>query len=481
MAQDSPTPRSTVRGGKHSLRVAVGVVLVLALGSALSVLLFLNARDAARNERRINFERQASQVAATLHTSFDLPIEVVRGIPALFDATGQVDRKQFSAFARSVLRRHPSIYALEWIPSVPRDQRASVETAAREAGVEGFVFKEVGPDNRLMRARTRAEHLPILFMEPPNDVALGFDVASDPERRAPADQARDLGEVVASPRIRLVEDDADVFSVAIFVPVFEGGGIPPTEKARRDRLRGFGAEVFRIEPVVDRALEHVDLAGLDFVLVDTSAPEPLSLLHESTRGLHTQPPADSFRWDRSFSYGHRTWSLRFFSKAGAISATTPWHVLVRGLLISALAAVIVYAIGMILGLRRQVAVAAQLGQYTLDTRLGKGGMGVVYRARHAMLRRPTAIKLMSGSDPKNLVRFEREVQMTSRLTHPNTIAIYDYGRTPEGVFYYAMELLEGITLEDLVEFEGAQPPARVLHILRQVCGAIAEAHSVGLI
>ncbi len=135
------------------------------------------------------------------------------------------------------------------------------------------------------------------------------------------------------------------------------------------------------------------------------------------------------------------------------------------------------------GLHQQVHEARKLGQYTLERKLGEGGMGVVYKASHALMRRPTAIKLLppEKAGETSLVRFEREVQLTARLTHTNTVTIFDYGRTPDGIFYYAMELLEGADLDAVVDLAGPLPPGRVLKVLIEVAGALEEAHGIGLV
>jgi eukaryotic-like serine/threonine-protein kinase len=137
----------------------------------------------------------------------------------------------------------------------------------------------------------------------------------------------------------------------------------------------------------------------------------------------------------------------------------------------------------IYGLRAEVRDARRLGQYTLHEKIGQGGMGEVYRASHALLRRPTAVKLLPPGKlgEESVARFEREVQLTARLSHPNTVRVFDYGRTPDRVFYYAMEYLEGATLARIVEVTGPMPAARVIQLLEQCAGALAEAHGIGLI
>jgi serine/threonine-protein kinase len=134
-------------------------------------------------------------------------------------------------------------------------------------------------------------------------------------------------------------------------------------------------------------------------------------------------------------------------------------------------------------MQRQVDAAERFGQYILERKIGEGGMGEVFRARHALLRRPTALKLLprARAGEQAIARFEREVQMTSRLTQPSTIQIYDFGRAEDGTFYYAMELVDGLTLEELVMRDGVQPAGRVARILADVCASLAEAHEIGLI
>jgi serine/threonine-protein kinase len=135
-------------------------------------------------------------------------------------------------------------------------------------------------------------------------------------------------------------------------------------------------------------------------------------------------------------------------------------------------------------LRRQVAEARQLGQYRLLRRIGAGGMGEVYLAEHQLLKRPCAVKLIrqgETAEARTLQRFECEVRLTATLSHPNTVEIYDYGRAEDGTYYYVMEYLRGQSLAELVERRGPLPPARVVYLLRQVCGALREAHAEGLI
>jgi serine/threonine-protein kinase len=157
--------------------------------------------------------------------------------------------------------------------------------------------------------------------------------------------------------------------------------------------------------------------------------------------------------------------------------TVLWSVL--GTMLATIVSRVIY------GLRRQVAEANELGQYVLEEQIGGGGMGEVWRARHRLLIRPAAIKLIRpqvSADPEMLLRrFEREARATAALRSPHTVQLYDFGATEDGRLYYVMELLDGLDLDSLVRQYGPLPAERAIHILRQVCSSLQDAHVNGLV
>lgn len=166
-------------------------------------------------------------------------------------------------------------------------------------------------------------------------------------------------------------------------------------------------------------------------------------------------------------------------RAGPVMLVTVTATALVCALVATVGAQMIYRLGTALQTERR------LGSYSLATRIGQGGMGEVWRAEHAMLKRPAAIKLIKrGATPvsdESMARFRREAQTIASLHSPHTIELYDFGVTDDGAMFYAMELLEGVDLDTLVTRHGPLPPERVAHILRQACHSLAEAHEAGVV
>lgn len=180
-----------------------------------------------------------------------------------------------------------------------------------------------------------------------------------------------------------------------------------------------------------------------------------------------------------------SWAIQY-SSADGLPALRQVRIALLLVLVVSVLGILGAAVGLVRHYRKasiEPANAQECGQYVLEEKIGEGGMGRVYRARHTLLRRPTAVKVLNmknvRADMQATERFVQEVEVTSQLSHPNTVTVYDYGRTAAGELYYAMEYLDGLTLHQLVKRNGPQPENRVVHILMQVCGSLEEAHLKG--
>jgi serine/threonine-protein kinase len=171
----------------------------------------------------------------------------------------------------------------------------------------------------------------------------------------------------------------------------------------------------------------------------------------------------------------------YWSRQGALAYRVQATYTITGTVILAIVSMLVSR--NLYALQRTAHRAKRLGNYLIEDELGKGGMGEVYLAQHSLICRPTAVKVLTAKagEPGALARFEREVQLSASLTHPNTITIFDFGRTSDNTFYYAMEYLSGMDLQSMVDRFGPLQAERVVYLLLQACGSLAEAHDRGII
>lgn len=267
-------------------------------------------------------------------------------------------------------------------------------------------------------------------------------------------ESRFLGQLK---RIGLVDDSDDAFSAQVVRVADPGGNL----------TAGFESEFERGEWPLTRAVTAAisGLAGSDM---------------DGYRNYRGVEVIGVWSWMANYRFGVIAEVDHVHAYGPMVPLRRTFGMIFAALVVAALAAV---AASLALLKLRHNNTVSTVGPYTLKSQLGEGGFARVYLATHALLKRPTAIKILKPDqiNAKNLSRFEREVQLASGLNHPNTINIYDYGATENGSFYYAMEYIKGPSLQELIELDGPQSSARVIWILKQICQSLREAHDKGLI
>jgi CHASE1-domain containing sensor protein len=457
------------------------VWLTLALGLGCTLLVAAVVARRARESARLAFEERSRVAAEHVEQSFRAPLEALYGIHALGAALPDVDQRRFELFASKLMERYPSLAALELFDVVPGPEREDFERHVSARAGRVFAFHEPSDASGAMVVSPRREqHVVLTRLVPFHEQLHGLDITFDPLRRKQMAAAARAGTPTVTGKFRLVEDPEGVYSVAVYDPLYVDGEVPVDVAARERRLRAFAVALYRLSPLMKAALQGTTFESHSVALIDL-APG-LSGADALLFGRARVPDASELTFRRELHFAGRAWALITSRPAPSLLSAVAPSLAVGGVG-SVLLALLVGLAGALKKSRQRFQALELLGPYTLLGEIGGGGMGRVFEARHSLLRRRAAIKVIAQEQATEdqLRRFDLEAKTTSGLCHPNTVVVFDYGRTRRGDFYYAMEYVNGINLERLVHEHGPQPAARVRHLLVQACGSLSEAHGLGLV
>ncbi len=307
---------------------ALGALLAGLLVSAVVTSLLLKNRERGLED---DVRRRGEDRAEVIRGQLLRSMEVLHGLTAFFEAHEDVSRVQFQRFVNASLERQPELQALAWDPRVAHDQREAWEARAHDEGFTSFHFTEEAEGKRVPDHQ-RAEYFPVFYLESlqKNAPALGFNVGSEPQRLAALEKARDTGQPIATPPIRLAQEPGSQRGIVVFEPVYQG--VPATLEARRTSLQGFATAVFRLGDLVETSLRFAGNNGVALSLRDKADG---ALLYEQAGTRLAHMPS----WQTELELAGRHWTLLFEPTTGFRGAqlnASPWIALAAGLLITGL-------------------------------------------------------------------------------------------------------------------------------------------------
>ena len=249
----------------------MGLTLGLGIGLSVGAAWFVGQGEAVR--RQTQFQQQIENLSTALQRSLNRYTDVLTFLHDHYQVAEEpVSRQAFAEFVARSLLTYPGIQALEWAPLVRAGNRAAFEASIQAEGYPAFEITELSPTDQLQRAGERAEYVPVTYVAPflTNEAALGYDLNSDATRAAAIAPARASGRIMATERIRLVQEQRDQFGFLVVLPLYSNGEIPPDQPSREAEFEGILLGVFRVADVVEEALQDLS-ADIDFALYDQDA------------------------------------------------------------------------------------------------------------------------------------------------------------------------------------------------------------------
>ncbi|MHC4992943.1 MAG: CHASE domain-containing protein, partial [Planctomycetota bacterium] len=321
--QSSAMRRDAARGsGRWRPRVLVPALAAIGLGLLATLVAYRGVVRLEHRQARSEFARQADDRLRALEQAIADHLQVLESTGAFFDASEQVDRDEFADFAAHAFDRRAGPHAIEWVPRVFHADRGAFESAARDAWENRFRITERRDDDRMVPAADRAEYFPVLYVHPTagNERAIGYDLAASDVRRRMLEQARDTGQIVATPPISLLQDTGGQAGVLMLLPRFRADRPTRTIAERRQHLVGYICGVFRVGDLLDSALARLQPLSLDVVLSDRTGPSVEQLLvHDREDGrppLTAEQERAGLDVERTMLVGGRTWVARVAAAPG---------------------------------------------------------------------------------------------------------------------------------------------------------------------
>jgi len=316
------------------------------VGAIVTVTLFILARHDTLDGFSMQFSRQAFSMTEAFYRTLHHSLEDIDDLRRFYKNAMGIDRQSAASYSDPVTEEYSVTHAFEWAPRVLLGKRKIYEESAARDGLKHFVFKELNRADKLVVAGERSEYFPVYYVSPlkGNEAALGFDLFSDPVRRAAMEGARDEGKAAATAPLRLVQEKGDQYGYLVFSPVFDGRGTPSDVSERRRKLRGFAVGVYRAADVARNSIINQPETGLLFQIEDMSAPREKRLLyrHETRAGAGDWSVGGSSpRYERFMDFAGRDWRVTVIPGSNFIATNISywyWAILPLGALVSGVVA-----------------------------------------------------------------------------------------------------------------------------------------------
>ncbi len=409
------------RAGSRT-RLYVSLPILGAL--AITLMGYAGARNRELERAQADFQRLAESMVGTLEQSILSKLEILHSIVSLFETHGEFDRSDFRVFVGAAFERHPDLSGLSWNAVVPGDGRSAFEDQVRQEGFPGFSITEGNADDELVPAADRDEYVVVTYIEPPerNRRALGYDLASDPDRAGALAKARDTGQIRATAPITLVQEPDQKPGFLFFAPIYEKGLPRDSPDQRRRNLHSFVSGVFRAEAMIETALGAFRGGNVDYAIADTSDPEdPRTLCEFKTSSEETTGVAAELGWSSDLLIAGQRWTVRFRPLPHYTSAAhwgRVWVILTGGLFLTGLlGAVLVDFVGRTSSTERasELALKASEEQFRAVFENAAVGVAIVDHDDHPAVSNDALQRMLGYSGA------ELAAMRFAELTHPEEV------------------------------------------------------------